>query len=348
MPPTQSSTGQPAVVGVPAVPVPLVTKPYQPAGLKAFGLSGDGMDGSNLVPSVCWAADSQSFYVLEKNGTLRRISADGQTQLGRIDLGAACGWLTLSLEGPIATLSGASEACLVNHDLTKVLNKMRLPAGAKRVVSAPTLAIALTGAPKKFGGGGASSVALLELKSGSTVKEIPNIEFQYAVLSPDGQNLFAQGGSGQLVHYKLAGDDLVLADKSPGIAQNGQSVVVSPDSRFVCLPSGGGNYPIPGMKTSSYSTYIFPVTNLKTPKLTVHSGAYPRTLAFDPAGKWIYAHNAERHLVVFDWKGAEKYEYTLPLGNTQEVRYMAAQPQGSKLVIVTETQLWLVEVTAGK
>src|SRR5262249_9575910 len=144
------------------------------------------------------------------------------------------------------------------HDLSKVLNKMRVPAGAKRVVSAPTLAVALAGAPKKFGGG-AGSVVLLELKSGSTVKEIPNIEFQYAVLSPDGQNLFAQGGFSEIFHYKLVGDDLVLAGKSPGIAQNGQCVVVSPDSRFVCLPSGGGNGPIAGLKTSSYSTYIFSV-----------------------------------------------------------------------------------------
>ena len=124
--------------------------------------------------------------------------------------------------------------------------------------------------------------------------------FEHAVMSPDGQFLFAQGGIEQLCCYLVRGDDLVLQAKSERIAQNGQCVVVSPDSKFVCLPSGGGNYTFGAGGGSPYSTFIYSVSDLKTPKLTIKSGAYPRALAFDPVGKWIYAQNHSKQLILFD------------------------------------------------
>ena len=153
------------VAVAPAAPVALAAQPLFLGAAKGVLLGGDGMDAKNMLPCICWAKDGQSFYVLEKTGTLRRISADGQIQLGKLELGAACGWLTLSAEGPVVTLSGAAEAWLVADDLSQVRNKMRLPQAGMRVVSAPTQGIAAIA-------GKGNSVTLFDLKTGNLVKQI--------------------------------------------------------------------------------------------------------------------------------------------------------------------------------
>ena len=58
--------------------------------------------------------------------------------------------------------------------------------------------------------------------------------------------------------------------RASGSAQNGQSIVISPDGYYVALPSGGGNY---GEKP--YSTRVYEITDLSKPAIVLHSGALP-------------------------------------------------------------------------
>src|SRR6185369_13739033 len=85
------------------------------------------------------------------------------------------------------------------------------------------------------------------------------------------------------------------------IAQNGQRVCVSPDGKYVCLPSGGGNYQnLPDHPAvGTYTTYVYPFDNLQKPTCIVPSGAYPRTVGFDIKNGLIFAQNFDTHLRIF-------------------------------------------------
>lgn len=127
---------------------------------------------------------------------------------------------------------------------------------------------------------------------------------------------------------------------SERIAQNGQGICVSPDSKYVCLPSGGGNY------GAAYATYVYPVDNLRKPEFTINSGAYPRHVGFDPAGKLVYAQNAGSQLIVFSTKAIKLTEHQLTAGGgiQDEPRQFVAQPEGKKLLALLSKSLLFVEL----
>src|SRR5262249_22579457 len=134
---------EPVIVAKPGVgPAHLTALPVIAPGLKALQLVGDGMKPGDMLPCICWAKDSQSFYTLEKYGTLRRISADGQRQLAKLHLGVPCSWLSLSAEGLVVTPTGGSEVWVINGDLSLITKKIPLPVKGMGAISAPSLSVA--------------------------------------------------------------------------------------------------------------------------------------------------------------------------------------------------------------
>src|SRR5207249_144523 len=110
---------------------------------------------------------------------------------------------------------------------------------------------------------------------------------------------------------------------------NAQSICVSPDSRFVCMPSLAGN-----LGSGGFNTFVFAVEDLKRPAFKLATGPSPRLVGFDPAAGLVLAQNNEKQLLVHDSRGAEHGSYTLPeAGN--DVRQFAAHPAGQKLLVLT-------------
>ena len=143
---------------------------------------------------------------------------------------------------------------------------------------------------------GKGGVSILDLEKGQIARQINGIPSQHARVSPDGKFYFAQGGIEQLCSYRIEGTNLVEFQKTERIAQNGQGIAVSADSKYVCLPSAAGNY---GTK---YGIHVYAVDNLKKAAFTVEPGAYPKVLAIDTAAQLIYTHNAGNQLIVYNMK----------------------------------------------
>jgi S1-C subfamily serine protease len=340
-PPLASRPFVPSPQGIPKMSgIPPNTTPRGGALWDKAGTVGDvdvkevPLDVTNFPPCLCWDSNAQAFLALAPDGLLQRFSLNDLQATATLDLGKPCSWLTMSAAGPVVTVTGAQEAWILNRDL-KTTKKIPI-ATADRVVSAPGLSVAIASSRDEL--------SVLDLKRGAIATQYRDADFRnlgasyLATVSPDGKYLFAQGGIEQLQRIRIDGTKLVPEQSSGRIATNGQCIVVSPDNKYVCLPSGGGN-------AGNYSTLIYPVTDLAGPRLAVTAGGYPRALGFDPRAGLIYAQNFSHQLIIFDPSGIKIKEYALGQpGQAGQVKQMLVHPDGRKLLVLCERKLFAVQV----
>src|SRR5439155_16421872 len=112
----------------------------------------------------------------------------------------------------------------------------------------------------------------------------------------------------------IKGGKAKFEQASPRISQGrvDLGVQVSPDSKFVTLPSYAGNY-----GAGKYgSIYVYPVENIERAEVTLMFGG-PACMAIsaDPASGSYYADG----LKVFDKEGNLTKEYKLGVGQMQQL-----------------------------
>src|SRR5262249_22602968 len=145
-----------------------------------------------------------------------------------------------------------------------------------------------------------------------TVKRIDLGNFD-PVMTPDGKYVFARGLE-NIVRYAVIDGKLKYQETSPRIQQGaiGAGIQVSPDSKYVCHPSGGGNY------GAGYATYVSPADTVKTAGFPGGPGASPQPWGFAPAGGWVYAQGGDKSLMLFTFTGIKKKEYKI--GDAHRIR----------------------------
>jgi hypothetical protein len=159
-------------------------------------------------------------------------------------------------------------------------------------------------------------------------------------MTADGKYIFTNGGIEQMFRLRLDGDRVQFEEASPRLGAG--MIQLSPDAQFVCLPSGGGNG---AAGAPSYSTIIFLTTSFKKRECILNSGAYPRAVGFDPKGGYIFAQNHGNELVLYTSGGVKRKEYHFgPPNTSSDVRQFLAHPSGNKLLLLTGTALYLIEV----
>src|SRR5262249_39535287 len=111
-------------------------------------------------------------------------------------------------------------------------------------------------------------------------------------------------------------------------------VCVSPDSKWVCLPTGGGNRGgLPNHpQVKLYSTYIYPVENITRPAFVIHQGPYPTVVAFAPISQRVFSQNVDKSLLVCDMKGQLLQEYDIA-GRNWDVVDLVVHPKGQGLFL---------------
>jgi S1-C subfamily serine protease len=296
------------------------------------------VNAGQLLRCLCWSQDGNSFYCLEKTGTVRRIATNGLAEAQRADLGSTCSWLALSAEGLLVAVSGRQQVSVLDPSTLRVKKEIAVPA-VGRVVSAPSLSVAFATDASRT----PRSLAILDLQQGQVLKQYEPKDlsrgfagFGFAAVSGDGKYLFAMGGLEQLHRFRIDGPELTYEQSSERIAQNGQAVEVSADGKYVCLPSGGGNYGT----ARPYATYIYAAQDIHTPVATIQSGAYPRAVGFDSQHGYVYAQNHGSQLMRFTDKGAKEKEYVIPGGG--DVKQILPHAQAAKLLLLTDKHLYLV------
>jgi predicted Zn finger-like uncharacterized protein len=304
-------------------------------------------EAGKILGNLVWARDGKTFYALNENGLLQRINAATGNTEKKHDHARRCGNLALSGEGLLLSMLDAQEVWVVDPDnLGTVKKKIAVPSVA-RVTAGVNAKIAVAASAGSFGRGGMNVIDLLK---GAVVQQYPNFGGLHLIASPDGNYVFAQGGIEQLQRYRLEGQQLIQEDSSPRIASNGQSICVSPDSQYVCLPAGGGNgnghpdHPPAG----AYATYIYPVTNLKRPAFAIASGAYPQAVGFDPKNGVAFAQNFDKALLVYTFTGIKRSEHAIPGVRGGDVREFSVPPQGFEVLLRTNDRVIHAKLKAGK
>ncbi len=307
------------------------------------------LPAKELAPPLAWADEKgTAFYALTRNGVLWKVSFPDFVVKEKKDLGRKCSWLAVSKEGLLVTVPDPQEVWVVDPaKLSSVKKKIAVP-NVQRAVSAPNLSVAVAGGGDKFRGGGLSA---LDLKTGkATPMEFPPdpdaprrmIGKDRPVISPDGKYLFTEGYE-QITRFVLARGKWKFEESSPRIAQGPTrgGIIVSPDSKFVCLPSGGGNY------GAGYATHVYPINSFQKRQCTLETGPYPAAVGFDPAGGYIYGQNARNSLILFGPTGVKKKEYKLGPGGLDVSQYLV-HPAGNKVLIVMKDYVYYAETTPAK
>ena len=294
---------------------------------------------------LCWARDGKAFFLLDsEGGYLRRVALAGFKEEAR-DLKHRCSWLSVSELGLVLTVADQQAVWLLDPETLQTKATFEV-GGVSQTVAAPSSqqAVAIDSRGDR--------ITLLHLGRRHAPREYSARDLGGAggltmpALTPDGQHLFLVGGLGRLHRFKVEPDGLRRQEASPGIVQGARSAVeVSGDSKHVCVPSGGGNSPgVPGHPAiGPYATYIYPVNRLSQPAFVLVQGAYPRAVGFDPQAGLIYSQNHDHQLLIFDDSGRRLKEVVLGGGQT---RQLLVHPQGRRLLVLTDSKLFHVEVPA--
>jgi S1-C subfamily serine protease len=294
---------------------------------------------------ICWSDDGKAFFVLEKEGILRRITLDGVVEAIRLDVGRGCSWLSRSAEGLVLTLGDTHEVWVVDPSTLQVKKKVAVDS-VVRAVSSPALPVAFATGDQR---GPGAHLSVIDLKTGKVARQYTPQDFEgepvgfaHIDVTPDGKYLFSQGGIEQLQRYRIKGDKVALEESSERIASNGHAVEISPDGYYVALPSGGGNGGGP------YTTNVFKITNLAKPEIVVRAGAYPQALGFDIKSGFLLGQNHQTPLILLRPSGAKYKDYQLTRRrNVRETaRQFVVHPDGGKFLVLTDASLYLVELPA--
>jgi hypothetical protein len=279
-----------------------------------------------------WAdAKGTAFYALDPAGTIRKISFPDLKETQKIELGKACSWLAPSAEGLVVSVAAPPEVWLLDPDKGTVKKKAAVPS-LKRAVSALNLSVAFAST--------GSELYEIDLKKGSVAKyagpPAKPAGYDNPVVAPDGKYLFTTGDLEQMNRFGIKDGKASFEQASPRLAQGRVDIgiQVSPDSKFVTLPSGPGNWDA----GKPNAILVFPVDNIEKAAVTLVF-AWPGTMAIsaDPATGNFYAGD----LSLFDKAGLLQKEYKLRVG---QMRQMLVHPEGGKLLLLGKDKVLLVEV----
>ena len=296
-------------------------------------------NANSLAPHLAWSRDASHLYVVSKQGTLIKIDIESKRVMSSQEYQSACSYIGRSKEGLVLVMSAVQQVWSIDEETFAVKQKVRIPS-ASQVACSPVSSSVFVPDENK--------IIAVDLRTGKTkkleVKLAADVRgsrhrFEFLTLTPNGKYLFAESGIEALTRLRLVNDSVVIEEFSPRIGSNTQDISVSPDSRYVAMPAGGGNGSI------GYTTNVYAVEDLQAPVVKITSGAYPRRIAFDPRSGRVYAQNHDTQLLIFNMGGVKQGEFRLSqTASGREVKRFLPHPQGNLLCILTEGELLLVEI----
>jgi len=311
------------------------------------------VEAKNIVPEMLWSKDGRFLYLLESTGALRKISVPEWKEEKVLQTRQVGRYLAQSAQGLLVGLPAVGKIWVVDPDSLAV----------KKQIPMPTFS-ALTAAPSSdyayaiLQSGSGYDLAVIDVAKGEVVKtynarevqreqgeqikknprSVVLVNFGHVKMTPDGTYLFVE--SFECLHrFRVEGANLLYEEIGARIGSNVRTIEVSPDSRYVAMPSGGGN-------GSGYGTFIYRIGDLSQPAVTVAGGAYPQTLAFDKAAGLLYTQNHSKQLLVFTPGGLLQADYTFASASGMDngTQHIVAHPDGYRLLVLTGKDLFWVEL----
>jgi tetratricopeptide (TPR) repeat protein/V8-like Glu-specific endopeptidase len=332
--------GTPKSAEVPATPPSVVIAP-SPAitGLDLAGSVGT-VDDAKVVPldvdkqeisDAVFSADGSTLYVLQKSGLLRKIAFPSLREERQTNLASDVVGMGITHRGLAIYVSSAQELWLLDSDSLEVKHRTGIP-GVVRIATAPAISKVLVSTGK-------GDLQIVDpLAESVSTKLAPNgagteVAFDLFALSPDGQSVFCNQ-NGAIAQFSLTDGELSYVATGPKLGTDPRKIIVSPDSRYVCMTCKSGNL-LPDVDAKSGPvTCVFKVGDLQKTVMTIASGAAPHELAFDVPARQIYAQNNQRQLIVFSPGGEKIKDYILNRDADPDTVKFLVHPTGRSLVVL--------------
>ena len=295
------------------------------------------VDAKKLLWHLVWSNDGMHLYTLTREGLLQRFSLPDRRESQRAQLEGSYKYLGLSRQGIVVAREDTKQIVLLDLEQLQVRHEVEVD-DVTYISCAPPSSIVYVGTSRKL--------QAVDLRGGPAY--YPDIspstrlgaDFRGLRLSQDGATLFS--GTRTIHRSKTDGTRVVVEDVGAKIGNGSPGVAVSMDGQFVALPTGGGNK-AEGLPQVGYGTYVFAAKDLQSPVLALSTGNYPRTIAFDPATKDIYAQNYDKHLIVISESGETLNEYVFE--NVARSLQFLVHPRGRRLCVLSESDLLWVELS---
>ena len=304
---------------------------------------------AEAVPQVVWSPDGNRLYLATGRGAIRVLSLPDMQEKSRLELGGACSHLESSREGLVAVLSTSQHLAVIDPEELTVKKHIRLP-GVAAVACSPgsSHAYVLTSLLS-------DEILVIDLKQGRLVarvnaKEVAGkpepgqialTDFNGLKLSPDGKYLFTCC-SGALHRLSVEGARLSYDDSTLNLRTHiDAGTAFTHDSKYLLAGVHGGlSLPShPTLKTGG--VYIYPMSNLQQPSLSLETAHAPVGMALDAANRRAYILDPLPRLCFHELAGQKPREYPLD-SQFGRPRELFLHPHSRGLVVIMEKAvLWI-------
>ncbi len=307
--------------------------------------------GSNQpIRDVLWSSDGKSFVVLSAFDEVYRISYPELKAVRGIELGQEAEGLQRCAKGLVVAIPALEQVWLLNADTLRVEQRKQFH-GLHTVVSAPDLPYSLVLCGSRNTGATKAVQAIVRFDWATeemTPLDVSDVPLYPGfglpnparpALAPDGATLYACDADGRLAAFTIAGDKVTLRESAP-FACGGELIplVLSADGKHLLGPSGN---------EASPTMSVVATADLQKVLCSPNGRGQGHPAGFNAAGTRVFTHTAESPLAEFDLSGERVATHSLGAGRpagTWGLAY-AAHPNGKALLMLTTTELLLIEWT---
>lgn len=276
---------------------------------------------------VTWAPGGETFYILLRNGKLGAFSTKTLEKLRETDLKSHVTQMAFCSAG-LAVVHFAGELHVLDPETLNVKTKVSVP-NLYRIVATPKSKIAVAGVYRTE-----ASLTVLDLEKGEVLKQHRSKPNNFMALTDDGKRLFSVNGA-ELVSWHL-NEKGELDDEqfSRPVHRYPQSVCLSPDGAFLCVPCMGGNINAEGHpKIGENCTYVFSSNDVAKPLFVLEGTKPNRSIVLDNKTGFIAAMGEPKQLKLYSFRGELLSEHALaPPGNFPD-RFVGSPTGGNVLAM---------------
>ncbi len=304
------------------------------------------LKAQEIVTNLFWSDDSQYLYLLQKEGTLRKLSMPFFIPVADLSVDGVCARLENSSEGMVIVVGGGREAWIVEKESLTLKRKIDTRGDTNLTTSTASpiayssnyrgefLAIFDLARGEYSNGFNVSTFAAahgaLRHEQAADLEDCNNPR-----LTPDGNYLFCISG-GSLHRFKTDGFSLFHEESGAPVCSR---IQISPDSRYIAALSERRITEIKDHANLDPGIYIYDVDNLQKPVLAITQET--EFIGFDRASQRLYVQNyANRSLIVLNSDGTLNKEYALGINPRQ----ILVHPEGDKMLILDHNRLLWVEL----
>ena len=305
------------------------------------------------VRQILWSRDGKAILVHTDGGALCRVRVPDFVEERRLELGTySQSNVARSALGLVIHLKHVRELWLFEEESLSV--KKRVPAPDTRfVATSPALPFAFvqitrfheTWVVDLATGRIVNKIGRADLLSGSSdVKRAGGTELTSTIwpasITRDGKYLLCLN-KGAVHRFRIKGSTLRYEEAGPNFRSLGSTLMLSPDSLYAAVRVDEDGAQRPGHPKINRGVYIYPVTNLRKPVVTL-DGVGTAALCFDFPSRCLYAKYVGQSLIGrFGTNGTCQRSYSLHC--FRSVTSGLTHPAGKKLLLVTSDRFLWVE-----